>query len=137
MMEAERRGQNRSWYVDEREWIASREYDDDAAEENMNGTSPAKQKKQDDYVRVPSDPAMRGASCPIDQEPFQSEWSEELQDFIWKDAMKMGNKYYHASCYREVTKDRDRDKDVGGSTPMGAGIRTATPDSVLGKRKAE
>jgi pre-mRNA cleavage complex 2 protein Pcf11 len=134
MMEAEKRGQNRSWYVDEREWIASREYDDDAPEQ-VNGTSPSKQKKQDDFVRVPSDPALRNSSCPIDQEPFQSEWSEELQDFIWKDAVKVGGKYYHASCFREVTKDRDQ--NTGGLTPIGAGVRTATPDSVLGKRKAE
>jgi len=137
MIEAERRGQNRSWYVDEREWIASREYDDDAPEEAVNGTSPsaASKKKQADFVRAPSDPVLRSAPCPIDQEPFKSEWSEEVQDFIWKDAIHVGGRYYHASCYREVTKDRDR--DAGGLTPLGAGIRTATPDSVLGKRKAE
>ena len=117
--------------MDEREWIASREYDDDAPEANLNGASPAAKKKKDDFVRVPSDPVLKNSSCPIDQEPFSTEWSEELQDFIWKDAIKVGGRYYHASCYREVTKD------AGGRTPMGAGMRTATPDSVLGKRKAE
>ena len=137
MIEAERRGQNRSWYVDEREWIASREYDDDAPEEATNGASPsaAIKKKQADFVRAPSDPILRSAPCPIDQEPFKSEWSEEVQDFIWKDAIQVAGRYYHASCYREVTKDRD--KDAGGLTPLGAGIRTATPDSILGKRKAD
>jgi pre-mRNA cleavage complex 2 protein Pcf11 len=136
MIEAERRGQNRSWYVDGREWIASREVDDDAPEDAATGVSPsAAKKKQPDYVRAPSDPVLRSMPCPIDQEPFKSEWSEEVQDFIWKDAVLVGGRYYHASCYREVTKDRD--KDTGGLTPMGAGVRTATPDSVLGKRKAE
>lgn len=43
--------------------------------------------------------------------------------------MKVGNRIYHASCYAEATKDRER-----GGTPM---PRTGTPDSVLGKRKAE
>ena len=42
------------------------------------------------------------------------------------DAVKIGNRVYHASCYAELKKD-------GGNTPL----RTATPDSVLGKRKAE
>ncbi|RMZ91204.1 hypothetical protein DV736_g1567, partial [Chaetothyriales sp. CBS 134916] len=134
MMEAEKRGQNRSWYVDEREWIASREQDDDVPEQ-ANGVSSAQKKKADDFVRVPSDPSLRNASCPIDQEPFQSEWSEELQDFIWKDAMKVGNKYYHASCFEEVTKNRE--KDGGYLVSEGTGVRTGTPDSVLGKRKAE
>jgi len=143
MIEAERRGQNRSWYVDERDWIASREYEDDAVPVDGNGDTSnglsslaVEKKKQKDFVRVPSDPNLRNAPCPIDQEPFKSEWSEEVQDFIWKDAIQVAGRYYHASCYREVTKVRE--KDVGGNTPLGAGTaRTSTPDSVLGKRKAE
>lgn len=41
------------------------------------------------------------------------------------DAEKIGSKVYHASCYSELQKDE-------ANTP-----RTSTPDSVLGKRKAE
>ncbi|KIW37867.1 uncharacterized protein PV06_09851 [Exophiala oligosperma] len=136
MLEAEKRGQNRSWYVDEREWIASKEYEDDAGptEVASNGTSTIAKKQPQDFVRVPSDPVLRSLACPIDQEPFKSEWSEEVQDFIWKDAVNVGGRYYHASCYAEVTKGREKD---GVSTPLGGVRRTATPDSVLGKRKAE
>lgn len=136
MIEAEKRGQNRSWYVDVRTWIKSREVDDEIIDDGpaSASTSPAK-KQQQDFVRAPSDPVLRSMPCPIDQEPFKSEWSEEVQDFIWKDAVFVGGRYYHASCYREVTKDRD--KDAGNTTPLGAGLRTSTPDSILGKRKAE
>ncbi len=52
-------------------------------------------------------------------------WNDEAQDFVWMDAVKIGARVYHASCHAEVQKD-------GGSTPL----RTSTPDSVLGKRKA-
>jgi len=52
-----------------------------------------------------------------------------VQDWIWQDAAKVGNRVYHASCYAEVTKDGP----ARASTPQ----RTGTPDSVLGKRKAE
>jgi pre-mRNA cleavage complex 2 protein Pcf11 len=136
MLEAEKRGQNRSWYVDEREWIASKEYEDDAGptDANANGASATEKKKAQDFVRVPADPVLRSLPCPIDQEPFKSEWSEEVQDFIWKDAVHVGGRYYHASCYAEVTKGREKD---GVSTPVGGTRRMATPDSVLGKRKAE
>jgi pre-mRNA cleavage complex 2 protein Pcf11 len=138
MLDAEKRGQNRSWYVDEREWIASREYEDEAGlgDANGNPATVVSKKKTQDFVRAPADPVLRSLPCPIDQEPFKSEWSEEVQDFIWKDAVQVGNRIYHLSCYTEVTKGRDKD---GVSTPvagMGMG-RTATPDSVLGKRKAE
>jgi hypothetical protein len=40
--------------------------------------------------------------------------------------LKVGGRIYHASCHAEATKD-------GGGTPA----RDTTPDSVLGKRKAE
>ncbi len=42
------------------------------------------------------------------------------------DAEKVGGRIYHASCYADYKKDE-------GGTPL----RIATPDSVLGKRKAE
>jgi pre-mRNA cleavage complex 2 protein Pcf11 len=136
MIEAEKRGQNRSWYVDVRTWIKSTEVDDEIVEEGTASanTSPTK-KQQQDFVRVPSDPTLRSMPCPIDLDPFKSEWSEEVQDFIWKDAVLVGGRYYHASCYREAKEARD--KDAGNTTPLGAGLRTSTPDSVLGKRKAE
>lgn len=54
-----------------------------------------------------------------------------MQDWIWQDALKVGNRVYHASCYAEVTKDGSAAR---AGTPSG---RTGTPDSVLGKRKAE
>lgn len=147
-LEAEQRGQNRSWYVDEMEWITSREYEDDlgledpAANTNGQASTDSAKKKEQDFVRTPSDPAYRNATCPIDQEPFKSEWSEDVQDFIWRDAVKVGDKYYHASCYKEIVKPRETAQTLAvprTGTPLG-GIghrRTATPDSVLGKRKAE
>lgn len=52
-------------------------------------------------------------------------WNDEVQDFVWMDAMKIGNRVYHASCHSELKKE-------GGTTPL----RMSTPDSVLGKRKA-
>jgi pre-mRNA cleavage complex 2 protein Pcf11 len=143
-LEAEQRGQNRSWYVDEHEWIASKEYEDDLGLEDpaqANGQIGTAVKKEQNFVRTPSDPAYRNALCPIDQEPFKSEWSAEIQDFIWRDAVKVGDRYYHASCYQEAVKSKETlnvVQAVRASTPSGLGHRrTATPDSVLGKRKAE
>lgn len=147
MVEAERRGVQRSWYVDEREWIKSREYEDGegATEENRGdgsalapsatGTATSKKAKEA-FIRVPNDAKMRSEPCPICQEKFESMWSEELQDFIWRDALRVGNRTYHASCYQEATKDRENvSTPVGGGNGNGNGNRTVTPDSVLGKRK--
>ena len=77
------------------------------------------------HIPVPSDPALANQPCPICQEKFDMVWNDEVQDFVWMDAMKIGNRVYHASCHSELKKE-------GGTTPL----RMSTPDSVLGKRKA-
>lgn len=141
MAEAAKRAQNRSWYVDERDWIKSREVGDDQglADAQASGDSAAgadsssvKKGPPKQWIHAPNDATLRNTPCPICQEKFESTWSEEVQDWIWQDAVKVGNRVYHASCYSEVTKDGPG--PAGGNTPIG---RTGTPDSVLGKRKAE
>lgn len=91
----------------------------------------AKKSSQKQWIHAPNDAALRNAPCPICQEKFESTWSEEAQDWIWHDASKVGGRIYHSSCYSEVAKDGIT---TGRGTPVG---RTGTPDSVLGKRKAE
>ncbi|KAL1955617.1 hypothetical protein VTO42DRAFT_8350 [Malbranchea cinnamomea] len=142
MNDASKRGQNRSWYLDERDWIKSREYVDDVGPTD-GGTGPAdkpgsesgspKKSSQQRWIRAPNDATLRNAPCPICQEQFESTWSEEAQDWIWQDATKVGNRVYHASCYSEVAGTKDG-RIPGSGTPS---HRTGTPDSVLGKRKAE
>ncbi|KAL1846373.1 mRNA 3' end processing factor [Paecilomyces lecythidis] len=141
MADATKRGQNRSWYVDERDWIKSREVEDEivtgdggSAGSNAAGPEAAAAKKgpKKQWIHAPNDAVLRNTPCPICQEKFESTWSEEVQDWIWQDAIKVGSRVYHASCYSEVTKDGAA--PGRGGTPS---VRTGTPDSVLGKRKAE
>lgn len=124
------------------DWIKSREAGDDEDPAEAESTSAgaagvegdsAKKGPPKQWIRAPNDATLRNTPCPICQETFESTWSEEVQDWIWQDAVKVGNRIYHASCYAEVTKD-------GTTTAAGRGTpsaRTGTPDSVLGKRKAE
>ncbi|KAJ5476971.1 hypothetical protein N7539_007115 [Penicillium diatomitis] len=87
------------------------------------------------WIRAPNDAARRNTPCPICQEKFESTWSEDVQDWIWQDAIQVGTRVYHASCYAEVTKGGPVPRS---STPQAqVQARTSTPDSVLGKRKAE
>ena len=73
---------------------------------------------------MPTDATLVNAPCPICQEKFEPQWLVEANDFVWMDAVKVSGKIYHATCWEEYSR--------------GAGIATpSTPDSVLGKRKAE
>ncbi|KAL8829495.1 MAG: hypothetical protein Q9170_006142 [Blastenia crenularia] len=133
LADSAKRIQSRSWYVDEMDWIKSRD-DVDEDPEASNGAESAQAKAaaeaakndpKNKSIPVPSDPALSSAPCPICQEKFEPSWDDETQDFVWRDAMMIGSRVYHASCHAEIKKD-------GANTPL----RTGTPDSVLGKRKA-
>jgi len=55
-------------------------------------------------------------------------WLDEAQEWVWMDAVKIGDRVFHASCHREAAGDRRE------ATP---GYGRGTPEPVLGKRKAE
>ena len=117
------------------EWIKSRDNAGEGLDESSKGgkdskalaaAAAAKNDPKNEFIPVPSDHALANAPCPICQEKFETSWNEEAQDFVWMDAVKIGGRVYHASCHAEIRKD-------GGNTPL----RISTPDSILGKRKAE
>ncbi|KAI1809323.1 hypothetical protein GGS20DRAFT_318157 [Poronia punctata] len=130
--ETEKRGLHRSWLVDEMDWINSRETIDkehvaqkDDAE--TAASSLAAKPPKDQYIPVPDDPVLAASICPICQDKFETRWLDDAQEFVWSDAIKVGDRIYHASCHREAFRD-------GGGTPM---YSRGTPEPVLGKRKAE
>lgn len=96
--------------------------DDDAAAGGSTAKNPKAQ-----YILVPDDPKQAASVCPICQDKFETRWLDDTQEFVWADAIKVGDRIYHASCHREAFKD-------GGGTPM---YTRGTPEPVLGKRKAE
>lgn len=134
LADSAKRGQSRSWYVDELEWIKYRDSGDEGIEGSANGieaakalaaATAAKNDPKNKYIPVPDDSTLANTPCPICQEKFETSWNEDAQDFVWMDAIKIGTRVYHASCHAEVKKE-------GGNTPL----RAVTPESVLGKRKA-
>ncbi|KAH6717855.1 hypothetical protein BKA61DRAFT_293186 [Leptodontidium sp. MPI-SDFR-AT-0119] len=128
MDEAEARGQHRSWYVDELDWIKSREVEGESgaiSSEPSQNTSATAASTKLQYLPVPDDPALANSICPICQEKFEMKWLDEAQEFVWMDATNVGGRIYHASCYAEAAKD------------VTTQIKRGTPEPVLGKRKAE
>ncbi|KAG0647902.1 pcf11 [Hyphodiscus hymeniophilus] len=130
MSDAMLRGQHRSWYVDELDWIRSRDIDPDLPARETNngaGATATDQKLKAIFLPVPADLQLRNVPCPICQEQFKQQYLDDEQDFVWMDAIKVGEKIFHATCYEEAY-----------GTKSQAGMKRGTPDpSVLGKRKAE
>jgi pre-mRNA cleavage complex 2 protein Pcf11 len=74
---------------------------------------------------VPDDPVLASSHCPICQEKFETKWDYNVDEFVWTDARKVGERIFHASCYAEAAKD------------LNSLLKRNTPEPVLGKRKAE
>ncbi|KAK1754548.1 hypothetical protein QBC47DRAFT_361603 [Echria macrotheca] len=159
MAEYEKRGQYRSRFVDELDWIETPvvvdiDYvhpagssgddhdasasggaggrDDTGVKEVKRGRHNRGRKGEEEevrYIPVPDDSSRVGGMCPICQEPFEMKWLDEAQEWVWMDAVKIGERVYHWSCHREAAGDN--------FTQQGQGQRGGTPESVLGKRKAE
>ncbi|KAI0113777.1 hypothetical protein GGR51DRAFT_506676 [Nemania sp. FL0031] len=130
--ETEKRGLHRSWLVDEMDWINTRETIDKdhvipTGEADTGAGNSATKAPKIQYIPVPDDPVLAASVCPICQDKFETRWLDDAQEFVWADAIKVGDRIYHASCHREAFKD-------GGAPPM---YTRTTPEPVLGKRKAE
>lgn len=110
------RGQSRSWFSRLEDWIRGGHDDEgpskgDGSNMDKGGTSrsttaltPAQEAElkaaTKAFVPAPSDdPGVATKPCPICKELFKSEWSEEEEEWIWKNAVKVNGVYYHGSCH--------------------------------------
>ncbi|WYZ37500.1 hypothetical protein EsH8_II_001006 [Colletotrichum jinshuiense] len=131
LAEAEKRGQHRSWYVDNNDWLKSREAIDvdhvPSADSSSSSPGRAKKEAKPRYIPVPDASSGINSVCPICQEKFENKWLDTAQEWVWLDTTLVGNRAYHYSCHSEATQARE-------STPV---YSRGTPEPVLGKRKAE
>lgn len=136
------RGHHRNWYGAEMDWIRHAEFDPStttATAADAEGATKPKKGPQDKFVRAPA--GMTKNTCNICFEEMKSSYSEDLQDWIFMNATVHNGKIVHGTCLAEMTQGSG---GGGGSLAtamagIGAGQkeRSATPDSLLGKRKAE
>jgi pre-mRNA cleavage complex 2 protein Pcf11 len=138
------RGHHRNWYVDELEWVHHKEFDPSTAATGAGEAgAPTKAKKEavEQFVRAP--PGMTKNTCNICFEEMKSSYSEEQQDWIFTDATLNNGKIVHAQCHAEMIKSLPAPSGGGALSSVFSGTmantreRSSTPDSTLGKRKAE
>ncbi|KAL5615117.1 hypothetical protein BROUX41_005176 [Berkeleyomyces rouxiae] len=118
-VKAEKHGQHRSWYLDHKEWITSREIIDADIPDVTPATNAAPKVPEIQYIPVPDPSEGVNTTCSICADSFVNKWLDSAQEWVWLDTLRIGNKAYHASCYNEAFRSRN------------------TPEPVLGKRKAE
>jgi len=108
------RGHSRSWFLGAEDWIRDLPYsssDKDAGPSsrlsNVKAVATAESAKRDAelharFVVVPPGDEAKHVTCPICKEVFKSEFNEDDEEWIWKNALKIDDKIYHATCHAEA-----------------------------------
>jgi pre-mRNA cleavage complex 2 protein Pcf11 len=133
------RGHSRSWFLGAEDWIRDSPYssgDKDAGlssrSSNVKAVATAESAKRDTELRarfvvVPPGDEAKHVTCPICKEVFKSEFNDDDEEWIWKNALKIDDKIYHATCHAEAL--------VGSGSLTArlrqgfAGSRSGTPDA--------
>ncbi|KAJ9474267.1 Protein PCF11 [Pseudozyma hubeiensis] len=149
------RGQSRSWF-DRLESFIRGGFDDSAPSHKSSAAAgnssdrdgksisaaqdkALKEKFAKTFVIAPTDAELAAKPCGICKESFKSQWSEDEEEFVWLNAIKVEDAtgaevYYHASCHYSaksltdsVAGDGRRTASVG--VKRRSASRTATPSA--------
>ncbi|KAJ7498808.1 hypothetical protein FB451DRAFT_1016289 [Mycena latifolia] len=108
------RGHSRSWFVGVEDWVHDLSLDvkgkgreDGARPMNAKAAAAAEVAKRDadlraQYVVVPPGEEAKPVSCPICKEPFKSEFLEDDEDWVWRNAVLKDERVYHATCHADA-----------------------------------
>jgi len=155
------RGHNRSWFTALDDWIhdASDVKGKQRADRQSNSKTAAAEEhaKRDAELRamfvvVPPGDEAKPISCPVCKELLKSEFLEDDEEWVWKNAVKKDDRIYHATCHAEAVSSTNNlaarlrseiegrsrsgtpEASLSRSTPPRAGL---TPSPTSKKRKAE
>ncbi|KAF8238784.1 hypothetical protein L208DRAFT_1387086 [Tricholoma matsutake] len=138
------RGHSRSWFIGVEDWIHDISTDvkgkgraDGHRRLNPKAAATAEVAKREAelralYVVVPPGDEAKPISCPICKETLKSEFFEDDEDWVWKNAVKKDDRVYHATCHAEAISStsslaaRLRTELASGSR---TGSRSGTPEA--------
>ncbi|ORX36639.1 hypothetical protein BD324DRAFT_626645 [Kockovaella imperatae] len=151
--ESEGRGAHRRWLPRGEEWIQQSVITVEAGPSTSNEKSSkltaeriAQLKKK--RVKVPSNSDIAARPCPICKELFKAEWSEEDEEWVWRNAIDINEKrtsgdpqIYHATCRAEqmaarvanrLLKDGDGRRTNSKSPRLTPGVESKVEGSRFG-----
>ncbi|KAJ3989677.1 hypothetical protein F5890DRAFT_1485062 [Lentinula detonsa] len=152
------RGHSRSWFIGAEDWVldvkgkgradGSRPITAKAAADAEAAERDAKLRSE--FVVVPPGDESKSLSCPICKESLKSEFLEDDEEWVWKNAVKKDDRIFHATCHAEASANvlavrlrsdvnsRSRSGTPESNTPVMARL-SLSPDPVARgiKRKVE
>ncbi|KAJ7228562.1 hypothetical protein GGX14DRAFT_413709 [Mycena pura] len=109
------RGHSRSWFVGLEDWVHDLAVDvkgkgrEGARPLNAKAAAAAANAQRDadlraQYVVVPRGEEAKPVACPICKEPFKSEFLEDDEEWVWRNAVLKDERVYHATCHAEAAQ---------------------------------
>ncbi|KAG7096775.1 hypothetical protein E1B28_004185 [Marasmius oreades] len=107
------RGHSRSWFIGADDWIHDvsdvkgkgradfRPLNSKAAA--VAETSKREAELRSQFVVVPPGGEATTISCPVCKEILNSEFVEDDEEWVWKNAIRKDDRIYHATCHAEVS----------------------------------
>ncbi|KAG1755588.1 hypothetical protein EDB19DRAFT_1662099 [Suillus lakei] len=108
------RGHSRSWFVDLDDWVHEGRVDV-KGKGRADGPRPTNNKAalavdaarrdaelRTQFVVVPPGDEAKPLSCPICKETLKTEFLEDDEEWVWKNAVRKDDKIYHATCFAEA-----------------------------------
>ncbi|KAJ3976260.1 hypothetical protein EV361DRAFT_884517 [Lentinula raphanica] len=105
------RGHSRSWFLGAEDWVL-----DVKGKGRADGSRPITAKAAADaeaaerdarlrseFVVVPPGDEAKSVSCPICKESLKSEFVEDDEEWVWKNAVKKDDRIFHATCHAEAS----------------------------------
>ncbi|TFK29396.1 hypothetical protein FA15DRAFT_664345 [Coprinopsis marcescibilis] len=103
------RGHCRTWFVGVEDWIRTGSNEDKGkARANpslvTSANAPVKSEKElrSQFVVVPAGDEAKNVSCPICKESMKTEFLEDDEEWVWRNAVVKDDKIYHATCHAEA-----------------------------------
>ncbi|TRM67706.1 hypothetical protein BD626DRAFT_479581 [Schizophyllum amplum] len=135
------RGHSRSWFVDFEDWVhdvagdvkGKRRADatkDVAAEEDAKRHA----ELASQYVVIPSGEEALPTSCPICKETLKSEFLEDDEEWVWRNAVRKDDKLYHSTCFAEASASKSKTSIV--ARLLDENRRSHTPELASSVKKS-
>ncbi|TFK75804.1 hypothetical protein BDN72DRAFT_831244 [Pluteus cervinus] len=134
------RGHSRSLFVAVEDWV--HETIDIKGKGRADGTRPVNAKvaaaaeaaKREAELRalsvvVPLGEEAEMKACPICKEVLQSEFLEDVEDWVWRNAIMKDDKVYHATCHAEAVTSTSNLAARLRNEARGSRSRSGTPES--------
>ncbi|GJE84174.1 hypothetical protein PsYK624_002500 [Phanerochaete sordida] len=134
------RGYSRSWFVGIDDWLHDGAVDikgkgrADGSRGNGKAYAAEEAAKRDAELRamfvvVPPGDEAKAIACPICKETLKSEFMEDDEEWVWRNAVKKDDRIYHATCHAEAMSSKSTLASRLRTEISGSRSRSRTPES--------